>query len=158
MPFQIIINLVIAFIWMFLKNDWTSVTFVLGYLLGLVLLFILRRFLPGRFYLWSILAIVRLFLIFMRELVLSNVQVIKQIISPRLDIQPGIFAYPTELKSDWEITTLACLITLTPGTLVVDISDDNKVLYVHAMDLENSKEVIKQIQDTFEKAIMEVTR
>lgn len=158
MPFQIIINLLIAVTWMFLNNEWTGVSFTLGYILGLVLLFVLRRFLNARFYLINIYAIVRLFLIFLRELILSNIVVIKQILSPKLDIRPGIFALPTELKSDWEITTLACLITLTPGTLVIDISDDNKTLYIHAMDIPDAEETIAQIKNTFEKAIMEVSK
>jgi multicomponent Na+:H+ antiporter subunit E len=80
------------------------------------------------------------------------------ILKPKLDIKPGIFAYPTELKQDWEITVLANLITLTPGTLVVDVSPDNKILYVHAMDIDDAEDSIKGIRDTFEKSIMEVSR
>ncbi|MGO4887272.1 Na+/H+ antiporter subunit E [Anaerobacillus sp. MEB173] len=158
MAYQIIINLVIAFVWMFLQNSWDSVTFLLGYLLGLGILFVLRRFFSHHFYFVTVLAIIKLVMIFFKELILSNVTVIKQILDPKLNIKPGVFAYPTELKSDWEITTLACLITLTPGTVTVDVSMDNKVLYIHAMDIPHKQEVVRQIKETFEKAIMEVSR
>lgn len=158
MPFQILINLMVAFVWMFLNNNWSASGFIIGYLIGLALLFLLRRFLPYDFYLKKIWAIVALFLLFIKELVVSSYVVIKQIISPRLDIKPGIFAFPTELKTDWEITTLACLISLTPGTLTLEVSPDNKILYIHAMDINDVNEAIEQIRNTFEKAIMEVSR
>jgi multicomponent Na+:H+ antiporter subunit E len=53
---------------------------------------------------------------------------------------------------------LSNLITLTPGTLVVDVSPDNKILYIHAIDIDDAKETIDSIKNTFEKAIMEVSR
>jgi multicomponent Na+:H+ antiporter subunit E len=157
MALQILLNLVIAFIWMFLNSSWDAITFFKGYLIGLGLIFALRRFLPHQFYLQKVWAIIKLLVLFLKELLLSSITVLKQILSPRLDIRPGIFALPTELKSDWEITLLACLITLTPGTLTLDVSSDGKTLYIHAMDIPNDEEVVMQIKDTFEKAIMEVT-
>lgn len=158
MPAQILLNLIIAFVWMFLKNDWTAVQFVIGYLIGMGLLFLLRRFLPTPFYIKKIIAIFSLFILFMKELLLSSITVLKQVLRPKLDIRPGIFALPTDLKSDWEITLLACLITLTPGTLTLDISIEGNILYIHAMDLPDEQEAILQIKDSFEKAIMEVSR
>lgn len=73
-------------------------------------------------------------------------------------MKPGIFALRTELQTDWEITILANLITLTPGTLVIDVSPDNKTLYIHAMDIDDVDDAINSIKNTFEKAIMEVSR
>lgn len=75
-----------------------------------------------------------------------------------MDMQPGIIALPTDLRSNWEITLLANLITLTPGTLSVDVSADNNFIYIHAMDLPDVDETINQIKGTFEKAIKDVTR
>ncbi|HHY20463.1 MAG TPA: Na+/H+ antiporter subunit E [Bacilli bacterium] len=158
MAFQILINLIIAIVWMFLNNDWSPVSFVIGYFIGIFLLFLLRRFLPNRFYLTNVIAVIKLVLIFIRELILSNISVLKLVLAPNLNMQPGIFAYKTELKSDWEITILSSLITLTPGTLVIDVSDDNSTLYIHAIDVPDAEETIQSIKDSFEKAIMEVSR
>ncbi|TXK89118.1 Na+/H+ antiporter subunit E, partial [Parageobacillus sp. SY1] len=69
-----------------------------------------------------------------------------------------IFALPLEVKKDWEITVLSNLITLTPGTLVVDVSEDGNTLYVHALDAPNVEETIKQIKESFEKTILEVSK
>lgn len=103
-------------------------------------------------------AIVKLFVLFNKELVKSAFDVIRHIITPKLKIRPGIFAYTTELQGDWEVTLLSCLITLTPGTLTMEISEDGKTLYIHAIDIEDVDLLTQQIRGTFEKAIMEVTR
>jgi multicomponent Na+:H+ antiporter subunit E len=158
MAFQILLNVFLAWIWMFLKVSYDSVTFLIGYFFGLIIIFTFQRFFQSRFYLYRVLAVMRLFLIFIRELILSNISVLKVILKPKLDIRPGIFALSTELQKDWEITILANLITLTPGTLVIDVSSDNKVLYIHAMDIADAQEAINSIKNTFEKAIMEVSR
>lgn len=157
MPFQILLNLIIAFVWISLTT-WNTPSFFLGFLIGLALIFTLRRFFHYKFYLIKVLAIIKLLLLFLKEIVLSNIMVAKHVISPKLNIRPGIFAFPTELKSDWEITTLACLITLTPGTLTLEVSPKGNILYIHAIDIPDAEEVILQIKNSFEKAIMEVSR
>ncbi|CAM3908341.1 Na+/H+ antiporter subunit E [Mesobacillus thioparans] len=158
MAFQILLNFILAFVWMFLKTSYSPASFFVGYFFGLLIIYIFRRFFNSRFYLLRVVAVVNLFYIFNKELILSNIEVLKAVLRPKLNIKPGIFAFPTELNQDWEITMLANLITLTPGTLVVDISDDNKILYVHAMDISDADEAIQSIKNTFEKAIMEVSR
>ncbi len=158
MAFQVVLNLTIALVWMFLNNEWNAVSFVSGFVVGLGFIFLLRRFFPGPFYLVKLWAFIKLLLLFLKELALSNIAVIKEIVRPRLAIRPGIVALHTDLKSDWEIATLACLITLTPGTLTIEVSPDNQTLYIHAMDIHDAEELAGQIKGTFEKAIMEVTR
>ncbi|CAM5387259.1 cation:proton antiporter [Bacillus safensis FO-36b] [Bacillus safensis subsp. safensis] len=90
-------------------------------------------------------------------MLLANLSVLKTVLSPKLTIKPGIFAFRTDLKTDWEITILANMITLTPGTLVIDISDDRSILYIHAMDIEDAEKAIHDIRVSFEKAIQEVS-
>ena len=83
---------------------------------------------------------------------------LKQILSPKLKIKPGIFKYETVLKSDVEVTMLSLLLTLTPGSVVMEVSPEGNVLYIHAMDVEQSKDALLSQLENFEKAIMEVTR
>ncbi|MBV6684436.1 Na+/H+ antiporter subunit E [Rossellomorea sp. RS05] len=158
MAFQILLNFILAFVWMFLSVSFTAPSFIVGYLLGLLIILAMRRFFPDRFYLWRVVASISLLLLFLKELIKANVDVLKTVLKPKLDFQPGIFAYETNLKKDWEVTLLANLITLTPGTLVMDISMDKKILYVHAIDLPDKEAVINDIRNSFEKAIMEVSR
>lgn len=158
MALQILLHFSLAFIWMFLNNDWSLSSFVIGFLIGLGLLYMFRGFFRSGFYFRKVVAVVYLAALFMKEMILSTVSVLKLLLRPKLDFQPGIFALPTVLKSDLEISLLASLITLTPGTVTIDVSGDKRILYIHAMDLPDVEEAIVQIQNTFEKAIMEVTR
>src|SRR5699024_672111 len=158
MTFQIVINLIISFMWMFLSESYTFISFLFGYLLGAILLLILNRFFIGPFYLKRLYRLCILFLIFIRELISSNIQIVKYVYKKDLNIEPGIFAMPIEVKQSWEITLLANLITLTPGTLTVAISDDQTQLFIHALDIDTKEESISDIKNTFEKAIMEVTK
>lgn len=95
---------------------------------------------------------------FLKELIIANIDVIKIVLSPKLTNQPGIIAVPTKLKTNTEISLLAALITLTPGTLSMDFSKDSRIIYVHALHVDNKEKLIKQIQDSFEQAILEVTQ
>jgi len=158
MAFQILLNFFIATTWMFLSSSMTPRTFVIGYLIGIILLLVTRRFFEDRLYFEWLWAAIKLFFLFLRELTLSNISVLRLVIRPKLDIKPRIFAMPTDLEKDWEITLLSSLITLTPGTIVVHVSDDQNTLYIHGIDEEDTKEAIDSIKNTFEKAIKEVSR
>jgi multicomponent Na+:H+ antiporter subunit E len=158
MALQILLNVLLAFVWMFLSVSFNASTFIVGYILGLLIIFMLRRYFHSRFYVIPFLVICKLILIFLKELLLSNIAVLKVILAPSMNIQPCIFALPLEVKKDWEITVLSNLITLTPGTLVVDVSEDRNTLYVHALDAPNVEETIKQIKESFEKTILEVSK
>ncbi|PAE25518.1 MULTISPECIES: Na+/H+ antiporter subunit E [Bacillaceae] len=158
MAFQILLNMFLGFMWMFLTTTYDPVAFLKGFLFGLLIIFVFRRFFQSRFYLLRVIAVINLLLIFIKELILANISVLKVVLKPKLDMKPGIFAFPTDLEKDWQITTLANLITLTPGTLTISVSDDNKILYVHAMDMGEVQDEIDSIKNSFEKAIMEVSR
>ncbi|HIS29299.1 MAG TPA: Na+/H+ antiporter subunit E [Candidatus Avamphibacillus intestinigallinarum] len=158
MPFQILMNLIISFMWMLLNESYTIPTFIWGFLVGILLLFLFQKFIPGHFYLYRVFKIIGLILIFIRELILSNIDIVKLVYKRNLNFEPGIFSYPLEVKKDWQITLLANLITLTPGTLSVAISDDNSKIFIHAMHIDNIEESIQSIKETFEKSIMEVSK
>lgn len=158
MPVQLLLNIFIAFLWMSLNNQWSGLHFIVGYLVGLFLIFIMRRFYDSPFYLKKFFAMLKLLWVITRELISSTVFVIKLVISPKMSFEPGIFALETQLRGNWEVTTLSLLITLTPGSVVMDIAPQGNLLYIHAMSIpEAERTVIKSIH-AFEEAIMEVTR
>lgn len=158
MAIQILLNIIAAVGWMLFTNSFSFVDFVLGYVVGIVALLFARSLIGYDFYLRRVWAAVKLFLLFLKELVVANIDVIKVVLSPKLNITSSVIAVPTKLETKGEITLLAVLITLTPGTLSMDFSDDSQTIYIHALDAPNRDELIKQIQDSFERAIMEVTR
>ncbi|PZX03927.1 multisubunit sodium/proton antiporter MrpE subunit [Psychrobacillus insolitus] len=160
MPAQFLLNLFIAFLWMLLKDEdeLRISTFIGGFLVGIVIIFLMHRFFGSQFYLRRLFSIINLLFIFNWELILSSILIIKQILSPKLDIKPGIFTYKTELQGDWELTVLAMLLTLTPGSVVLEVNPDGDIFYIHAMDIEKSKADVLRSIGKFERAILEVTR
>lgn len=99
-----------------------------------------------------------LILLFLRELVLSALKVAWLVVQPQIKIRPAIVAYPLTVTTDAQITLLANMITLTPGTLSIDVSEDRKTLYVHAIDMETKEAMVGNIAAGFETAILRVLR
>ena len=158
MPVQVLLNIFIGFLWMLLQDKWSFPSFFAGYLVGIVILFFMRRFFSTSFYLGTFFSILKLLYVFLRELVSSTALVLRQVTRRKIDVQPGVFAVKTDLSGEWEIPLLALLLSLTPGSVVLEISPDNKTFFIHAMDMEESKKSIIQAKTSFEKAIKEVTR
>ncbi len=96
-----------------------------------------------------------LLLVFLRELVLSALEVAWYVLQPGLRIHPAIVALPLDVQTDREITLLANLISLTPGTLSLDVAPDRSHLYVHSITVktEDGADVIDDIKSTLEKHV-----
>jgi multicomponent Na+:H+ antiporter subunit E len=104
--------------------------------------------------------ILNLTFFFFKELFMANLKVTWDVLTPKHHMQPGVIAYPLVAQSDLEITILANLISLTPGTLSLEVSGDRKILYFHAMYIEEGDiaAVIRGIRNGFEKKLLEITR
>jgi multicomponent Na+:H+ antiporter subunit E len=102
--------------------------------------------------------ILSLALLFVRELIVSAVKVSLLALSPRMKLNPAILSYPLSVSTDAEITVLANLITLTPGTLSISVSDDRKTLLIHCIDARNGEAAIDDISGGFETRILEAFR
>jgi len=157
---QFLLNLFIALLWLLLVDEPIPqfTTFLTGFFVGIGILYVMYRFFGTQFYLRRVMKIIYLIQLFIKELVTSSFSVMKQILTPNLKITPGIFTYRTNLTGEWEVTALALLLTLTPGSVVMEVSEEGDVFYIHAMDIEESKEAVIQSIGKFEKAILEVTR
>jgi multicomponent Na+:H+ antiporter subunit E len=82
------------------------------------------------------------------------------VITPRSHVQSGVIALPLDARTNIEITILASLISLTPGTLSLDVSEDKRILYIHAVYIKNGdiEALKKEIKDGFEKKLLKLTR
>jgi multicomponent Na+:H+ antiporter subunit E len=100
----------------------------------------------------------RLTLFFLRQLIVSAIQVAMLVLRPRLALRPAIIRYPLTVPSDAEIALLANMITLTPGTLSIDVSPDRKWLYIHCLDTADAQAVADAIAGGFETRVLEVFR
>lgn len=98
-------------------------------------------------------------LFFFKELLVANLKIAYDIITPHYYMRPSVIALPLKARSDLEITILANIISLTPGTLSIDVSKDRKMLYVHALYVKhNDLEKLKlHIKNGFERRLLELT-
>ena len=94
--------------------------------------------------------------IFLNDLVASALQVAGAIINPSRRLQPAIVAVPLDVKKDASISALANMVTLTPGTTSIHVSDDRSTLYVHSLDCTDKAALIASIKDRFETRLKEL--
>ena len=151
-------NLLLAIAWAAVSGSASPHNLLLGFVLGAIALAIVRQSIGRGAYVFRAGRILSLALLFLKELALSAWTVALTVLKPRMDIKPGIFAFPLTVDRDFEITLLANLITLTPGTLSVDVSEDRKVLYVHAIDCSDPAGARRDIANGFERKILEAFR
>jgi multicomponent Na+:H+ antiporter subunit E len=152
-------NILLAVNWALLAGRFTLENLVSGYVLGFVLLWILRRAFSGTGYFVKVGKALGLFVAFLWEMVRANLSVARTVLfKPRDGIRPAFLAIPLEARTDAEIALLANLITLTPGTLSLDVSADRSVLYIHTLDVEDIEALRTEIKRSLERRLLEVTR
>lgn len=152
----LLLNILIGVVWYALQPEFSPGSFILGFSVGFVLLAFLHRPYGRRtsaalgFVLFLLLAIVK-----------SSLQVAAIILQPKLQLDQGIVAIPLTASSDFEIATLATAITLTPGTLSIDVgqaTDGQRVLYVHNLVVGDPDAMRHEIKEEFERRILRFTR
>ncbi len=151
-------NILFALAWAAVTGSFSLLNIVFGFVLGTFALTLIRGEVGSLHYLARARRILALALLFLYELVISAWRVVILVLSPRMNLNPGIFAYPLKVDRDFEITLLANLITLTPGTLSVDVSEDRRTLYVHAIDCSNPEQTCREIASGFEAKILAAFR
>jgi len=149
-------NLLLALAWVALTGQYNAASFFAGLMLGFVALCFTHRGRATNVYTARIKAIGGFFLFFINELIRANLRVAYDVLTPRHHMRPGIVAVPLDLKTDLEITVLTTLITLTPGTLSLHVTDDRQTLYLHAMYIDDPDRLVRGIKDGFERRVREV--
>jgi multicomponent Na+:H+ antiporter subunit E len=154
----LLVNMILTIIWVALTGSFVFMNFVFGFVLAFLILWLVNTDAVNRKYFKLVPNIISFFLYFLYELVKANIQVAYDVVTPTFYMTPGIVAVPLDVKTDLEITILANVISLTPGTLSLDVSDDRKVLYVHSMYIKDRENFIKSIKNGFEKKLLNITR
>ncbi|GAB4462081.1 MAG: Na+/H+ antiporter subunit E [Anaerolineae bacterium] len=151
-----LLNLLLALAWVALTGQATPLNFIIGFGLGLALLALMQRA-AGRPAYAARLGKTLLFLgYFGWQIVVANLRVTRDILLPRGRMQPAVVDVPLDLTDPAAITLLANVITLTPGTLSLDVAADRRTLYVHAMHVSSADEFRREIKDGFERIIKEM--
>lgn len=153
-------NLMLTFVWVAITGTLNFINFVFGYILGFSILWLIerRKSKYKKRYFSRVPKALGFVLYFFYDMLRANFKIAYDVLTPRYFMTPGIVEYPLSAKSNFEITMLSNIISLTPGTLIIDVSDDHKVLYIHAMYLKDKEEFIKHIHDNIESRLLEILR
>lgn len=153
-----LINILLTFIWAALTGNFSRLNFLFGFSLSYAVLWSISRDGADQKYFKKVPAFIGFILFFLKELFKANLQVAYDVITPKHKMEPGIVAFPLSARTDLEISLLSNIIGLTPGTLGIDVSDDKKVLYIHAMYIRNKEQFIQGVKDGFEKKLLQILR
>jgi multicomponent Na+:H+ antiporter subunit E len=154
----LVLNLAFAVVFAILFGTGRTSEFFLGFALGYAVLWLTKPLYPETRYFHKFPKAVNLTVYFLKELAVSNLRVLWDVITPKQINRPGIIGVPLDARSDLEIFLVANLLSLTPGTLSVDLSDDRKTLFVHVMFLDDVEESRAAIKGGLERRVLEVTR
>jgi multicomponent Na+:H+ antiporter subunit E len=155
----LMLNIILMFVWVALTGSFQIANYLFGFALSFIIMWVTRIGDSGsRKYFVALPRFIGFILFFLWELLKANIHVAYEVMTPKLNMKPGIIKVPLDAKTDLEITILANLISLTPGTLSIDVSTDRKVLYVHAMHVTDKEKFILSIKNGFEKRLLNLTK
>jgi multicomponent Na+:H+ antiporter subunit E len=154
-------TLLLALAWIGLSGSFEAVNLAFGLVVGFLVQGLTAAAAGGHrpWGLRRMWGVSRLAVYFAWQLVLANVRVARAVLGPVGRLRPALVAVPIDVATDAEITMLANMITLTPGTLSVDVSPDRRTLYVHTIQLEGSADALRDaIKRGFERRVREAFR
>jgi len=154
----LILNLLFAGVFMILLGSGSIGVFLSGFAIGYTALWLSKPLYQNTRYFMTLPKTINLMGYFLKELIVSNLRVLWDVITPRHINRPGIIGIPLAAQTDLEIFIVASLISLTPGTLSVDLSEDRKTLFVHVMFLDDVEKAREEIKNGLERRILEVMR
>ncbi|MCA1802036.1 MAG: Na+/H+ antiporter subunit E [Rhodothermaceae bacterium] len=156
----LLLNFILAIVWIFITGEFTLGNIVFGFFLGYLVLVVVSPAIDEGRYVRKFWKVLFLIVYFIKELFISSIRVAIDVMKPRFRMQSGVVAIPLDAQTDFEITLLANMISLTPGTLSLDVAPDGKTLYIHAMYIDNGDvdSVRHNIKEGMERHILDVTR
>ncbi|MFB6344846.1 MAG: Na+/H+ antiporter subunit E [bacterium] len=151
-------NVLLAVVWTFLTGDVSMSQFLFGFSLGYVVLFFFRGLIPDSGYFRRTIGLAKFIFVFIYKNIQANFIVAWEVITPTNHMAPGFLKIDPESNTPLEITWLAATISLIPGTLTVDTSEDDDYLYIHAMHISDPEEIKREILEDIEPSILEFLR
>ena len=155
---RFLMNVLLTIIWVALTGSFAYLNFIFGFLVSFFVMWIISDDSADMKYFTIAFKIIGFFFYFLYEFFKATIQVALEVMTRKFQMKPGIIKMPLDAKTDLEITILANMISLTPGTLVLDVSEDKKVMYIHGMYMEDKEKFVKEIKEAFEKPLLNIMR
>lgn len=149
------VNLMLAVAWAALWGQFNVGTLSVGFLVGFFSLWLVQPLIGSHQYFFRVFAWVKLVVMFIYELIVSSIHVVVDVVTPTHRSRPGIIEVPLDVKTDAGILLVTNLISLTPGTLSIDVTPDRKNLIVHAMFLDDPQALIHELKSGMEKWVID---
>lgn len=154
-----LLNILLTFVWVALTGQLNYTNFVFGFIVGFFLLWFLnRKRTSNQDYFMRVPKILAFIMYFLYDMLKANIEVAIDVVTPNYNMKPGIIKFEMDAKTDFEITMLANMVAMTPGTLVIDISKDKKYMYIHAMYLKDIARFKRNLKQRTEKKLLEIIR
>jgi len=151
-------NIGLALAWVGMTGQLNASNLFIGFIVGYAVLLVLQGATAVGRQLFRMRRALELLVVFVWELLLANLRVAWDVVTPTHLMKPGVIAVPLDVRDDIEILILANMVSLTPGTLSLDVSADRSVLYIHAMYLYDRERITRAIKHGFERRLLEVLR
>lgn len=151
-----LLSLLLLVLWLLLNNTAAPGHLVLGTAFGIIIPLFTRRFWPQRLAVGHFAAALRLAGRVIVDIIRANFSVAKVVLGPKSAIQPMFVKVPLDVESDFAVSLLASVISLTPGTVSADIDVENRCLLVHALSTEEPDDLVRQIKSRYETLIKEI--
>lgn len=151
-------NLGLALLWAGLTGSVSLGTLFFGFLVGFGVLAVLHNDAASRPYFRTTRKVVGFALFFLKELIVSSFRVAYDVVTPRDYARPGVIGIPLDARTDLEITLFANILSLTPGTLSLDVSADRRTLYIHAMFIDDPDVLRREIKEGLEHRLLDLMR
>ena len=151
-------NIALALAWAALTGNFNPANLLMGFALGYGALFVVRRALEPSNYFEKVWQVIGFVFFFLWELVVANLRVAYDVLTPRHYMQPRIIGIPLDARTDAEITALAYFISLTPGTLSLDVSTDRSTMFIHAMYAPDADALRREIKQGVERRLLRLMR
>jgi len=153
MPFH---SMLLFVIWLLLNNSLSAGHLLLATILAIIIPWAVSSMTTERPRIKKpMLAISYVFLV-LKDIISANFSVALLVVGPLKKLSPGFVAVPLDIETELGITLLASTVSLTPGTVSAEISEDQKWLYVHALHLENPEELIEEVKARYEAPLKEI--
>lgn len=152
-----LLNLLLAIAWAALTGQLTLPGIAIGFAVGFAALWVIQPLFDNRGggYFLRVWRWIKLLVLFHYELVVSSVQVAWDVLTPRHRARPGIITIPLRAKGEAEVLLVTNLISLTPGTLCLDVTEDCRTLIVHAMFADDPAAIAARIENGMERWVRE---
>lgn len=153
-----VFNIGLALLWATLTGRFSLSNLIFGFIIGYFALLSVSRAIPPSRYFRTAPYLLEFILYLSWEMILASLRVAWEVMTPELRMHPRVLAVPLTVKTDAEIVLLANLVSLTPGSVSLDISSDRTTLYVHAMFASNEEQARRDIQQGFEYRVIRLLR